>query len=311
LGAAQGSSASPLNGGRAAWRFTIRKQAAYCAEAIGLLVVITFFRCLPLDWASALGGFIGRSLGPWLGLSRRALRNLSYAMPENSDARNWEIVIGMWSNLGRTVAELPHLSKLCGQGSDRVEIVNGESLADLLAAGGPVTLFGAHLANWEVGSAMIHRLVGPSLLSVYREANNPYVNRLMRRWLGSRPAVAKGSKGAQDLVRHLRDGGRIGMMVDQKLNDGIVVPFFGRNAMTAPAIARLALRFDCPIVPVRLERRSGARFRLTVLPPIRVADSGDTAADVLTEMTLINATVETWVRANPEQWLWIHKRWQI
>jgi KDO2-lipid IV(A) lauroyltransferase len=101
------------------------------------------------------------------------------------------------------------------------------------------------------------------------------------------------------------------MMVDQKLNDGIVVPFFGRNAMTAPAIARLALRFDCPIVPVRLERRIGARFRLTVLPPMRVTDSGDTAADVLTEMTLINAIVETWVRANPEQWLWIHKRWLI
>lgn len=289
----------------------VRRQAAHLAQAALLMAVIGLFRCLPLDWASAFGGMIGRAVGPRLALSRRALRNLSHAMPENSPARNREIVDGMWANLGRTVGELPHLSQLCAQDSDRIEIVNGEGLADMLEPGGPVMLFGSHLANWEVGSMMIHRLVGPSLLSVYRAANNPYADRLLRRWLGARPAVAKGSRGAQSLVRHLRGGGRVGMLVDQKLNDGIAVPFFGHDAMTAPAIARLALRFDCPMVPVRLERLEGARFRFTVLPAMRAASSGDVPLDVVRAMTRINAMIEGWIGARPEQWLWIHRRWQI
>jgi KDO2-lipid IV(A) lauroyltransferase len=287
------------------------RRAAYALEAALLLALMGVFRSLPVDWASAFGGMLARMIGPRLGVAGRALRNLTYAMPENSASRNQEILRGMWSNLGRTVAELPHLSALCAPTSGRIEIVNGDALTDLLTRGGPVMLFGSHLANWEVGSMMIHRLVGPSLLSVYRATNNPYVNRLMRRWLGPRLAVAKGNRGAQDLIRHLRGGGKVGMLVDQKLNDGIPVPFFGHEAMTAPAIARLALRFECPIVPVRLERLDGARFRFTVLPPIRATDTGDTAADVLDTMTRINAMVEGWVAERPEQWLWVHRRWQI
>ncbi len=99
------------------------------------------------------------------------------------------------------------------------------------------------------------------------------------------------------------------MLVDQKQNDGIPVPFFGRDAMTAPAIGRLALRFNCPVVPIRTERLDGARFRFTVLPPIELAPTGDGAFDVAAAMARINALIEEWVRARPGQWLWLHRRW--
>jgi Kdo2-lipid IVA lauroyltransferase/acyltransferase len=69
------------------------------------------------------------------------------------------------------------------------------------------------------------------------------------------------------------------------------------------------LRFRCPIVPIRVERLAGARFRVTVLPPMTISESGETASDVLAVMTRVNATIETWVRARPEQWLWLHRRW--
>ena len=250
------------------------------------------FACMPVDCASGLGACLGRVIGPRLGLSRRALANLNRAMPENHDLRNREILRAMWGNLGRTVAEFPHLARICDEGAHRVEIINAESLGALVAVGDPVLLFGCHLANWEVGSTVIHRLMGPSLLSVYRAANNPYVNWLLRRVLGSRRAVAKGPDGGRDLVRHLRQGGHVGMLVDQKLNDGIAVPFFGSDAMTAPAIARLALRFHSPIVPVLIERLAGARFRFTVFPALRAGDTGDAAADVLGVMTRINGVIE-------------------
>jgi KDO2-lipid IV(A) lauroyltransferase len=79
--------------------------------------------------------------------------------------------------------------------------------------------------------------------------------------------------------------------------------------MTAPAIARLALRFDCPIVPVRVERLGGTHFRFTVLPRLELSEKRETADNVLATMTRINAIVEEWIVARPEQWLWLHQRW--
>jgi Kdo2-lipid IVA lauroyltransferase/acyltransferase len=285
------------------------RHARYLAEAAGLFAVMTAFGALPVDWASAIGGWLGRTIGPRLGASRRALRNLRHALPDNSETENHRIVRGMWDNLGRTVAEFPHLDAICAAGSRRVEIVNAGGIAEILRVKRPVILFGGHFANWEVGSSIIHQLMGSSLLSVFRASNNPWVNRLLRGRVQSRRTVAKGADGGRDLLRHLRQGGHVGLLVDQKMNDGIAVPFFGRDAMTAPAIARLALRFDCPIVPVRVERLNGTRFRFTVLPQLELSDRSDTADNVLETMKRVTATIEDWIVARPEQWLWIHRRW--
>ena len=278
-------------------------------EAASVVAVMALFACLPLDWASALGGAVGRVIGPRLGVSRRALHNLSRALPDIGETERHRILRDMWDNLGRAVGEYPHLGRICAAGADRVEIVNGEAITGLLSGGRTAILFGGHFGNWEVGPAMVHRLMGSSLLSVYRAANNPWVDRLLRYRLRSRRAVAKGAEGGRALFRHLHQGGHVAMLVDQKQNDGLAVPFFGRDAMTAPAIARLALRFACPIVPIRVERLAGARFRFTVLVPVAAVESGDTAADVLATMTRINTMIEAWVRARPEQWLWLHRRW--
>ncbi len=285
------------------------RHAGNLLEAAALLAVMAVFAGLPIDWASALGGAIGRTIGPRLGVSRRALRNIRTALPQNDEAENRRILHGMWDNLGRAVGEHPHLSRICAATSGRVEIVNGEAVSGLLADVRPAILFGGHFGNWEVGPSTIHRLMGRSLLSVYRAANNPWVDRLLRYRLPSRNAVAKGAKGARDLLRHLRSGGHVAMLVDQTQNDGIAVPFFGRDAMTAPALARLSRHFNCPIVPIRVERLGGARFRFTVMSAIEAASGGDDAADVLATMTHVNTIIEGWIRARPEQWLWLHRRW--
>jgi Kdo2-lipid IVA lauroyltransferase/acyltransferase len=279
------------------------------AEATLALVVLAVFVCLPLDLASALGGAIGRAIGPRLGISRRALANIRRALPDRDESEHRRILAGMWDNLGRAVAEYPHLGRICAAGSPRVEIINGEKVPGLRGDARPAIVFGGHFGNWEVGPAVVHRMLGSSLLSVYRAANNPWIDWLTRYRLRTRRAVAKGAKGGRAMIRHLHEGGQLAMLVDQKQNDGLPVPFFGRDAMTAPAIARLALRFRCPIVPIRVERLAGARFRVTVLPPMTISESGETASDVLAVMTRVNATIETWVRARPEQWLWLHRRW--
>ena len=99
------------------------------------------------------------------------------------------------------------------------------------------------------------------------------------------------------------------MLVDQKMNDGISVPFLGREAMTAPALAELALKKNCPIVPARVERLKGAHFRVTFYPPLEKPNSGDRKTDILSIMTEVNLILGAWITEQPEQWLWIHNRW--
>ncbi|MBI1985745.1 MAG: lauroyl acyltransferase, partial [Rhodospirillales bacterium] len=115
--------------------------------------------------------------------------------------------------------------------------------------------------------------------------------------------------GARLLLKSLKEGKHLGMLVDQKMNDGIPVKFFGRDVMTAPALAELALRFDCPVVPARVVRLKGARFKLVIEPPLKLVRTGDHEADVVANMAQVNALIEKWVRDTPEQWLWLHNRW--
>ncbi len=111
------------------------------------------------------------------------------------------------------------------------------------------------------------------------------------------------------MLAAMKEGRHIAMLVDQKQNDGIAVPFFGRDAMTGPALASFALRYDCAVVPVRVERTIGARFRIIAEKPLALPRSGDAAADMLAIMTQVNGVLERWIRQRPDQWFWVHRRW--
>ena len=285
------------------------RQASYFLQAVALLLFLGFCRLLPIDWASALGGWIGRTIGPHMGQSKKAMRNLRRALPENSTVQNQHIIIGMWDNLGRVIAEYPHLPRICAQlKGGRVEIEGLDIIRALAGDGKPGILFGGHLANWEV-QPFIARHTGLELGLIYRAPNNEWVDKLLRRLRDAPMLFRKGAEGAKALFSLLRHGGHAAMLVDQKMNDGIPIPFFGRDAMTAPAIAQFAVRLGCVLVPVRTERLNGARFRITVYPPLDLPATGDRAADERAIMVRINAMIEDWVRARPDQWLWLHRRW--
>ncbi len=280
-------------------------------QALAAVVVYSLFRVLPIDIASALGGWLGRTIGPHLGISSRAVRNLNASYPEKTPAEIAKIVRGMWDNLGRVAAEYPHLSEINVYDPDgRVETLGGENVDLLREDGKAGFFFSAHLGNWEIVSLGATQR-GLPLDRVYREANNRLVEWLYRhgRAAVEGALIPKGPAGARLLLKSLKGGNHLGMLVDQKMNDGIPVPFFGRDVMTAPALAELALRYDCPVVPARVTRLKGARFRLTILPPLDMVRTGDRKADVTANMAQVNALIEQWVRDTPEQWLWLHNRW--
>lgn len=283
----------------------------YVAEALAVRLAFAFFASLSLDRASAVGGFLGRVIGPRLAVSRRAERNLGRALPELDRGTVRAIVRRMWDNLGRVVGEYPHLGDIdCYADDGRVEVIGAEHIDRLRDDGKGGIFFSAHIANWEIMPlAALQR--GVELTHVYRAANNPLVEEIIQRVRTRHRGryVAKGATGALRMLAALKDGGHLAMLVDNKYNEGIPVPFFGRDAMTAPTLAQLALRYDCPIVPARIERLQGARFRVTALPPLEVESSGDQAADVAATMRRVNGLLEEWIRERPEQWFWLHHRW--
>jgi KDO2-lipid IV(A) lauroyltransferase len=284
-----------------------QRMISYPLQAVGALVIYGFFRVLPMDWASGTGSWLGRMLGPALGFSSRARRSLRLALPDLSGREVSEILAGMWDNLGRVLGELPHIDHIA---ATRVEISGTEHLAAVRAEGVPCIFFSAHLANWEV-FALAARRIGIPYVQIYRAANNPFVDVMLRRFrrLEEEDIVPKGPRGARDAIATLKAGRRLGMLVDQKMNDGIAVPFFGRPAMTAPALAQLAQRYGCPVIPARMERLDGCRFRLTFYPAIKQRATGDRAADTAAMMGEVNQMLEGWIREHPDQWLWLHRRW--
>ncbi|MFM7347744.1 MAG: lysophospholipid acyltransferase family protein [Tagaea sp.] len=267
---------------------------------------------LPKRVASNLGGAVARFLGPKLRVSERARRNLRRFMPELGEDGIERTVREMWDNLGRTAAEYPHLTRMTVFVPDAdIEVAGTEHVDAAKAAGKPIIFFAAHLANWELAGLAAARHGTPVHL-VYREANNRHVETLFREGRGAfaEGLIPKGASGARLAMQALKQGKHLGMLLDQKMNDGIAVPFFGVDAMTAPALATLAPRFDCAVLPVRVERlEAGPKFRVTVEPPIELPRSGDKAADARALMTAVNARMEAWIRARPGQWLWLHRRW--
>jgi len=291
------------------------RRIRYILEGAVAWIVFGFFGLLSLDQASDLGGWLGRVIGPRLRVSQVARRNLAHAFHEKTPSQIKKLVTAMWDNLGRVMAEYPHLNQIRlydedGKWPGRVTVEGAKYLDLLRDDGKPGIFFSAHLGNWEI-NAMSAVQRGLPLTLVYRAPNNPLADALIRRARSSitQSFAAKGATGARDSLRVLKNGGHLALLADQKMNDGIALPFFGREAMTGSALAQLALKFGCPVVPAKVVRKDGARFCITLYPPLKMPASGNRLADVKAVTTKVNELIEGWVRENPEQWMWVHRRW--
>ena len=286
------------------------KRLRHVFEALGFAVAIAVLRLLSVDAASNLGGFLGRGIGPRLPVSARARRNLRLVFPDMGAAEIERIVRGMWDNLGRVAAEYPHLHRITEVESGRVPWVDMDPVLALRDQNKAGIIAAAHLANWEVlvGAAAQR---GIDTVGVVREPNNPLVRPLIERLRGAAGGerTPKGMTGAKKAIEALRSDRVLGLLFDQKMSDGIPVRFFGIEAMTTPAPAQLALRFGCPLVAVRMERTGPGRFRMTAQGPLAPPGTGNRQEDVARLTAELNRILEGWIRAKPEDWLWLHRRW--
>jgi KDO2-lipid IV(A) lauroyltransferase len=287
------------------------RLARYGAEYLAFTPLTSILRLMSIDRASDICSKIARIIGPFMSVTRIAWRNLNFAYGDIDDNNKAKIIDELWNNFGRFIGEFPHIHKLSEQEiEDRVEIIGLEHISTLQRNHQPFLLFTGHFANWDFILRIANKLY-PKFGVIYRRANNPFVNKVIHEWRNfpGINLIEKGPYGVRSLVKSMKAGHSIAMLVDQKMNDGIEVPFFGKKAMTAPAIARFALQFDYPIIPMQIVRVSGSYFKVILHPQLVIERTTDIEQDIFSVMKRINEMLEVWIRQHPGQWFWFHNRW--
>lgn len=268
-------------------------------------------RLLPPDLASNTGRRLMRRLGPRLDKTRHIRRNLHIAFPGKGAADIDDLVRDLWGNLGSILAEYPHLGTICHREAEqRLEIVMKGDAEVFRNTDKPAVFVSAHLANWEIAAGAVAH-IGIPLTVVYTQLQNPYMDRMLnraRQALGCRLVEREGA--GRQLIRCLQQGTSVGLIVDQRVDSGEPVPFFGRDMLTSITPAQLALRFDCELIPVQIQRLKGARFRAIIHDAVKPDDeTADRHSKVLQITTKINALFESWIRGQPQEWMCTKRRW--
>lgn len=295
------------------------KKIRYIFEYLIFYLLIRILRFIGFKNSANLCAFLGRKIGPLLPVSKVARKNLAKVFGDGADKHK---TIGqIWDNFGRYIGEFPFIGILSHKEMEASFVMNGlEHVTTYQKTKRPFLLFLAHQANWDFVISHITDIYYKFAI-IYRKANNPYVDKEILKTRTSQDAnlmmIPKGISGSRDLVRAIKGGYSIAMLVDQKMNDGIEVPFFGHPAMTADAIARLALQYNYPIIPCQLVRDVDSKtsygkssFKAILHPELTYESTSDKEKDVYNIMLLINQTLEGWIRENPSQWFWFHNRWK-
>jgi KDO2-lipid IV(A) lauroyltransferase len=247
-----------------------------------------------------------------LRLRRRvAVRNLRLALGEERDPAT--VVRGMYRHLGLSLVEFLRLSRWTPERiAERIRLDEFDRLQRAIASGRGVVVVTAHFGNWDLLACLSAKL-GVPLHVVTRELKGGRTNRAwmqMREEMGLRLHPAIGSAGV--LLAALRRGEVVAFVIDQHMPGklGVPVPFFGRLASTTDAPAVLARRTGAAVHPAFLFREGFERHRLWVGPEIALADGP--REEAATESTRrFSLAVEEAVRAHPEQWIWLHRRWKL
>ena len=284
------------------------------ALAVGLIKLL---RLTDPDWLSDTGAAAMRRIGPWRREHRIAREQIAAAFPEKTAAEVEQILRGSWENLGRMGAEFVHLDRLwdyqwpAKPGRFEIAAEDLERFMRIAEDGKPALVFAAHLGNWElpaisaasygVDSAVLYR--GPNIAAVDR-----WITQTRSALMGT--LIPTGLSAPVKLAEALERGTHVGMLVDQYYVRGVPVTFFGRPTRANPLLARLARHVDCPIHGVRLIRLPGHRFRGDITEAIEPARDAEGKVDIAGTMQIITDVIERWVRENPEQWLWQHRRWR-
>ncbi len=282
--------------------------------AVDFLVVgslVKMLGLLPVDTASALGRGLGKLFARLVSRKNDKIReNLLRALPEKSPAEIDRLVLEVWGSGGAVFAEYAHLDQLSDTRNGRLEICVMEQIPTFVDPTNRAVFVVSHQSNWELAASAIAHF-GIRFVSLYSPPFNPWLDNMLKT---SRQALGcellSRDMSMRPLFRALSDHRSVAMVVDRRIDEGEPIPFFGCAKPTTLLPAKLALKYRCPLVPVRVERLRGARFRVTFYPPIRPANpDAEESAQAVAMMTRVNGLFEDWIRASPGEWFCSKRIW--
>ncbi|MEQ1771618.1 MAG: hypothetical protein ABL879_17460 [Devosia sp.] len=290
-----------------------RKWVLYGLQAALFHPFLLLFKLLPVDAASTFGGWVGRSiLAPLLYFNRGKMRRtMRVPFPAMTDRECDRLVSRMSDNLIRTMSELAHLREFAGNDNARTRIIDTAGVEGLRASGRPILLLGCHIGNFEL-SEVAARTVGVDGIVAVQHPHNPFLVRWFARSrfaAGFGEQIGTGAGVYRALRRGLTQGRNALMLCDQRVGNGLKAPFFGLDTMTNVIPARLARTLPMAVVPFSVRRRLGATFEVTFHPELVFERTGDAEDDERRFLARINGFFETQMLQAPEQWLWLHPRW--
>jgi KDO2-lipid IV(A) lauroyltransferase len=292
-------------------------------EYIALRLVVAILKWLPRSVARSFGAAIGAIAWRLVPRLRRiGLRNLTLAFPDAPAAERERILRTLYRLLGWQMTEFCRMPRATR--ADAEQFFRYEGLEHYLAArsrGHGVLVLTGHLGAWEL-SSFYHSLMGYPMSMVIRRLDNPLVDAFVNgiRCLHGNRVLHK-DDFARGLLQAMHRGDTVGILMDTNMTppQGVFVPFFGTLACTASGIARVAAHSKAAVLPgfMLWEPNAGGskgepagRYVLHFGPELALARTGDTTADALANTALFTATIESWIRRYPEQWLWVHRRWK-
>jgi len=258
--------------------------------------------------AGAALGFIGYYLLPRE--RKRALTHLSLIFTDRGDAWIRRTARGSFMHLGKSMLEIMLMTPA------RLAVIadfpGAVNLRTALSAGKGVVYVTGHIGNWELCGGVIAQHFPLSVVAapIEPEPLNDMLVRL-REQTGMK-IILRGKPGAsRQLIRIFKENRILGLLIDQDTDvDGAFVDFMGRLAWTPTAAAVMAIKFGAPVVFGYTRRSKDNRHTVIVEGPLELVRTGNEAQDIITNTALFNTKIEECIMREPEQWVWMHRRWR-
>ncbi len=290
------------------------KLIKYFFEFIFVIFFFFIFKIIGPEKSSNLGCFIFKKIGPIIRKQKKIKKNLKIVYPniQIDDCR--KIIENMWCNYGRTFAEYMHLNFFRKNNFNNIKINNYNKFDELRKINKPILFFSGHFANFELLAMTIEKN-NFNICAIYRPLNNFFLNKIFKylkiKYLCKnqipKSIPGKGKDGTRKLINKIKEKKNIALMIDQKVNEGIKVELFGKEALTLNIPSQLALKHGYILVPLEIKRKNSINFIIEIKDPI-VIDKND---DQYTITKKINLELEKMILNNPNQWIWTHDRWRI
>ena len=290
------------------------KIIKYFFEFISVISLFCIFKIIGLRNASNLGSFIGKSFGPLFRSNNITKKNIETGLGKLDKIKKKEIIKGMWSNIGRTFAEYIYLKnfRFNKTSTPHMQIKGIKYLEEIKKNNQSVIFYSGHFANFELMAMELDKF-GISCSAIYRPLNNFFLNPLME-YLRMKyicpNQIPKGRMGMREIINKVKNGYSVALMVDQRVSEGPRELFFNKPAHTTTIPAQLALKYDCKLVPISLERKEGPDFEMTIHEPYKIKKTGNNEKDTKNITLKINQIIEKMIINNPKQWIWSHNRWK-